>query len=103
MPLILEIYFQLFSQNFSHSDSLEHQLISIVYGIWNFLRATPNFELRSVFLNISKVFDRGVEHSFLVEMRGYNWKWVGITENLLKLIESLNDSSTRCLKYQVPV
>ena len=43
---------------FRRGDSCMHQLISIVHGIYNAFDANPSLEVRGVFLDISKAFDR---------------------------------------------
>ena len=43
---------------FSPGDSCVHQLISIVHDIYNAFDANPSFEVRGVFLDISKASDR---------------------------------------------
>ena len=53
-----------------------HQLISIVHDIYNAFDANPSLEVRGVFLDISKVFDR-VWHKGLL----YKLKCMGIDGN----------------------
>ena len=39
-------------------DSCVHQLISIVHDIYNAFHTNPSLEVRGVFLDISKAFDK---------------------------------------------
>ena len=43
---------------FRPGDFCVHQLISIVHDIYNTFDANPSLEVRVVFLDISKAFDR---------------------------------------------
>ena len=43
---------------FCHSGACMHQLISIVHDIYNAFDSNPALEVRGVFLDISKTFDR---------------------------------------------
>ena len=67
---------------FRPGDSCVHQLISIVHDIYNAFDANPSLEVRGVFLDISKAFDR-VWHKSL-----YKSKCIGINETFLKFVES---------------
>ena len=68
---------------FRSGDSCVHQLISVVHEIYHAFDASPNLEVRGVFLDISKAFDR-VCHKVLL----YKLQCIGINGNFLKLIES---------------
>ena len=68
---------------FRPGDSCVHQLISIVHKIYNAFDANPSLEVRGVFLDISKAFDR-VWHKGLL----HKLKCMGINENFKKLVES---------------
>ena len=68
---------------FRPGDSCVHQLISIVHEIYSAFDANPSLEVRGVFLDISKAFDR-VWHKGLL----YKLKCMGINENFKKLVES---------------
>ena len=62
--------------------SCVHQLISIVHDIYNAFDANSSIEVRGVFLDISKAFDR-VWHKGL----SYKLKCMGIDGNFFKLVE----------------
>ena len=68
---------------FRPGDSCVHQLILIVHEIYNAFDANPSLEVRGVFLDISKAFDR-LWHKGLL----YKLKCMGINRNFLKLVES---------------
>ena len=68
---------------FRPGDSCVHQLISIVHEIYSAFDANPSLEVRGVFLDISKAFDR-VWHKGLL----HKLKCMGINENFKKLVES---------------
>ena len=74
---------------FCPSDACMHQLISIVHDIYNALDANPGLEVRGVFFDISKIFDR-VWHKGLL----YKVKCMGIDGNFQKLVKSF--LSNRC-------
>ena len=67
---------------FRPGDSCVHQLISIVHYIYNAFDANPSLEVRGVFLDISKAFDRVWYKSL------YKLKCIGINGNFLKFVES---------------
>ena len=67
---------------FRSSDSCESQLPSICREIYASFDCYPTLEVRGVFLDISKVFDR-VWHEELI----FKTKSIGISGPLLKLIE----------------
>ena len=60
-----------------------HQLIVITHNIFSALDANASLEVRGVFLNLSKSFDR-VWHDDLL----YKLKSNGIDDKLFKLIKS---------------
>ena len=68
---------------FRPSDSCVVRLISIVHDVYNAFDANPSLEVRSIFLDLSKTFDR-VWHKGLL----YKLKCMGINGKLLKLVES---------------
>ena len=66
---------------FCPCDSCVHQLILIVHDIYNASDVNPSLEVREVFLDIFKAFDR-VWHKSLL----YKVTCMGINENFLKLV-----------------
>ena len=69
---------------FRPGDSCVHQLISIVHEIYNAFDANSSLEMRGVFLDISKAFDR-VWHKGLL----YKVKCMSINGKFLKFVESI--------------
>ena len=68
---------------FRPSDSCEYQLLSIVHDIYKSFDCNPPLEVRGIFLDISKAFDR-VWHDGLI----YKIKSFEISDTPLKLIEN---------------
>ena len=68
---------------FRPNDSCESQLLSIVHDIYSLFDCHQSLEVRGIFLDISKAFDR-VWHEGLL----YKIQPVGISGTPLKLIES---------------
>ena len=68
---------------FRPSDSCEYQLLSIVHDIYASFDCNPPRDVRGVFLDISKAFDR-VWHEGLI----YKIKSIGVTGLPLELIQS---------------
>ena len=68
---------------FRPSDSCEYQLLSILHEIYKSFDCNPPKDVRGIFLDLSKAFDR-VWHDGLI----YKIKRIGIAGNSLKLIES---------------
>ena len=68
---------------FRPSDSCEYQLLSIVHDIYASFDCNPPRNVRGVFLDISKAFDR-VWHEGLI----YKIKSIGVTGPPLELIQS---------------
>ena len=68
---------------FRPSDSCEYQLLSIVHEIYKSFDCNPPKDVRGIFLDLSKAFDR-VWHDGLI----YKINRIGITGNSLNLIES---------------
>ena len=70
---------------FIPGDSCVQQLISITHEIYNAFDFNPSLEVRGVFLDISKAFDK-VWHDGLI----YKLKCNGIDGDLLRFIESFS-------------
>ena len=91
-PIFDSIYdfinkYNLFNSNqsrFRPNDSSIHQLIAITPNIFSSFEAKPSLEVRSVFLDLSKAFDRAWHDSLL-----YKLKSNGIDGNLFKFIKLL--------------
>ena len=77
---------------FRPGDSCVHQLISIVHKVCNAFDANPSLEVRDVFLDICKGFDR-VSHKALL----YKRKCMGINGIFLKLGESFLSNRYQCV------
>ena len=69
---------------FRRSDTCEYLLVSIVYETDASFNCNPPFDVRAVFLDISKAFNR-VWHNELV----YKMKLLGMTESPLKLTQNV--------------
>ena len=69
---------------FRRSDTCEYLLVSIVYETYASFNCNPPFDVRAVFLDISKAFNR-VWHNELV----YKMKLLGMTESPLKLTQNV--------------
>ena len=76
---------------FRPGNSCVHQLVSIVHEFYNAFDANSSLEVRGVFLDISKAFDR-VWHWGLL----YKLKCIGINGNFLKLVENFLSTRYRC-------
>ena len=76
-----QLYFRL-------SDSYVDQLIAITYEIFEAFDCNPRLEVRSVFLDISKSFDKVWNEGLL-----YKLKLVGISGELYNLIENYPSGS----------
>ena len=68
---------------FRLSDSYVDQLIAITYEIFEAFDCNPRLEVRSVFLDISKSFDKVWNEGLL-----YKLKLVGISGELYNLLEN---------------
>ena len=68
---------------FRPSDSCEYQLLSIVHDIYASFDSNPPNDVRGIFLDISKVFDK-VWHEGPI----YKMKCIGVTGMPLKLLQN---------------
>ena len=68
---------------FKKNDSCINQLVSITHEIYSAFDCNPSLEVRGVFLDLSKAFDK-VWHDGLI----YKLKSLGISGSLLKLIQN---------------
>ena len=68
---------------FRPGDSTINQLLSITHSVFEAFDCNPTLEVRSVYLDISKAFDR-VWHEGLI----YELKRCGVSGNLLLLLQS---------------
>ena len=68
---------------FRSNDSCESQLLSIVHDIYSSFDCHPSLEVRGIFLDISKAFDRVCHEGLL-----YKVESIGISGTPLRLIES---------------
>ena len=76
---------------FRPGDLTINQLLSITHSIFEAFDCNPTLEVRSVYLDISKAFDR-VWHEGLI----YKLKRCGVSGNLLLLLKSfLSDRKQR--------
>ena len=72
---------------FKKNDSCINQLVSITHEIYSAFDCNPSLEVRGVFLDLSKAFDK-VWHDSLI----YKLKSLGISGSLLKLIQNYLDN-----------
>ena len=78
---------------FKKNDSCINQLVSITHEIYSAFDCNPSLEVRGIFLDLSKAFDK-VWHDGLI----YKLKSLGISGSLLKLIQNyLNNRFQRVL------
>ena len=68
---------------FSRNDSCINQLISITHNMYCDFDANPSLEVRGVFLDLSKAFDKVWHGGILYELKNN-----GINGNAVQLIES---------------
>ena len=59
----------LHQSGFRPGDSCIHQLLSITYGIYKSLDASPSLELRGIFLDMGKASDRVWHESFFFKLK----------------------------------
>ena len=70
-------------RRFRPNDSCESQLLSIVHDIYSSFDSHPPLEVRDIFLDISKAFDRVWHEGLLFKIQS-----LGISGTPLRLIES---------------
>ena len=75
--------FNIQQSGFRSGDSCTNQLIAITHNIYSSFDVNPTREVRGVFLDISKAFDRVWHAGLLLKL-----KKNGINGNLLRLISS---------------
>ena len=94
--LILKLLFEFLHENnllnenqsgFRPSDSCEYQLLSIVHDIYASFDCNPPRDVRCVFLDISKAFDR-LWHEGLI----YKIKRIGVTGLPFKVYSKFSES-----------
>ena len=68
---------------FRPGDSTINQLFSIIHSIHSAFDCNPTLEVRSVFLDISKAFDKVWHEALIYKIRG-----CGVAGNLLLLLQS---------------
>ena len=68
---------------FHPSDSSVNQLLAIIHEIYEAFDCNPPLEVRSVFLDISKAFDKACHKDLL-----YKFKSLGISGELYNLLEN---------------
>ena len=73
-----------YQSGFRPSDSCINQLLAITHEIFQAFDCNPSLEVRSVFLGISKAFDKEWHESLL-----YKLKSVGIFGELYNLLETI--------------
>ena len=80
---------------FKKNDSCINQIVSITHEIYSAFDCNPSLEVRGVFLDLSKAFDK-VWHDGLI----YKLKSLGISGSLLKLIQNYLDNRFHKGYYQ---
>ena len=88
--------------------SCEYQLLSVVHDIHKSLDSNPPLEVREIFVDISKAFDKVWHDGFIYKINSF-----GISDTPLKLIENflsnkyqrvaLNDQSSSWAEVSVGV
>ena len=76
-----------YQSGFKKSDSCINGLVSIAHEIYSAFDCNTSLEAQGVFLDLSKVFDK-LWHDGLI----YKLKLLGISKNLLKLIQNYLDN-----------
>ena len=71
---------------FCPGDSCVHQLLSITYEIYRSFNAYPSFEVRGIFLDMSKIFDRVWHEDLLFKLKhlGLSGKYYGLINSFLR-------------------
>ena len=70
---------------FHPGDSCVHQLLSITFDIYKSFDAIPSFEVRGIFLDMSKAFGRVWHEDLLVKLKrlGLSGKFYGLINSFL--------------------
>ena len=70
---------------FRHGNSCVHQLLSITFDIYKSFDANPSLEVRGIFLDMSKVFDRVWHEGLLFKLKrlGLSGKFYGLINSFL--------------------
>ena len=71
---------------FRPGDSCVHQLLSITYDIYKSFDANPSLEVRGIFLDMSKAFDRVWHEGLLFKLKhlGLSGKYYGLIKSFLR-------------------
>ena len=71
---------------FRPGDSFVHQLLSITYDIYKSFDANPSLEVRGIFLDTSKAFDRVWHEGLLFKLKrvGLSGKYYGLIKSFLR-------------------
>ena len=92
---LLQMCVKVFERLIFTGDSCVQQLISITHKIYNAFDCNPSLEVRGVFLDISKAFDK-VWHKWLI----YKLKRNGINGDLIRLIKLfVRQIPESCIKW----
>ena len=73
--------FTIFQSGFLPGDSSTSQLLSIIHEIQKLFDESPPIDVRDIFLDISKTFNKVWHKGLVCQLKSY-----GISDNLLKLI-----------------
>ena len=73
--------FTIFQSGFLPGDSSTSQLLSIIHEIQKLFDESPPIDVRGIFLDISKTFNKVWHKGLVCKLKSY-----GISDNLLKLI-----------------
>ena len=70
---------------FRPGDSCVHQLLSITFNIYKSFDANPSLEVRGIFLDMSKAFDRVWHEGLLLKLKrlGLSGKFYGLINSFL--------------------